>query len=232
MSDCQRKRLSFQACWMEPRCTLVTRKASSLNFYLKGKAVLSLEHVRKILVLQQAPTNGQEPHHHRSSETCALDTIRTNGKKNKFIKTTFIQKNSFIKIHLHQKPASSKNNFIKNYFLKIQFHPSGHFHQKPNPLKTIFIKNHSHPKPFSSTKMKLTKLNKKQNKMTHNWSGTNNTVRVSVKASPAEGRRRLHKKKHGLCPPFAAGDAPHDGLFKVEWRGFRYLGYSFSGLGV
>ena len=67
------------------------------------------------------------------------------------------------------------------------------------------------------------------NKMTHIWGGTNNTVRVSVKASPAEGRRRLHKK-HGLC-----GDAPHEGLFQVERREFRYfrcLGARYSGFRV
>ena len=57
----------------------------------------------------------------------------------------------------------------------------------------------------------------------------NNIVRVCVKASPAEGRRRLHtntarllgfnRPSCGASPAF--GDAPHEGLLKVEKRGFR-----------
>ena len=62
-------------------------------------------------------------------------------------------------------------------------------------------------------------------------------VRVSVKASPAEGRRRFPSHKHGLCPAFRvqqafmwsnrrpkAGDASPEGLLKVERRVFRCLG--------
>ena len=62
-------------------------------------------------------------------------------------------------------------------------------------------------------------------------------VRVSVKASPAEGRRRLHKKTR-LMPAFwvstglnvehrrpKAGDAPHEGLLKVERLGFTCSGF-------
>ena len=98
-------------------------------------------------------------------ETCRV--------KYKFIKTTFIKKNfssksTFIKNHFHQKPLSSKTTFIKKQF-----------HQKPISSKTIFIRNHFHQKPFSPEKRKRK-------------GGTVNIVRVCVKASPAEGRRRLH----------------------------------------
>ena len=94
-------------------------------------------------------------------------------------KTTFIkkprssknhvhQKTTFIKNHFHQRPLSSKTNFIRNQF-----------HQKPFSSETIFIRNHFHQKPFSSEKMKRK-------------GGTVKKVSVCVKASPAEGRRRLH----------------------------------------
>ena len=67
--------------------------------------------------------------------------------KYKFIKTTFIKKSSFIKIHFHQKPLSSKTTFIKN-----------HFHQNPISSKTnfihvdTFIKKLLHQKPERETR--------------------------------------------------------------------------------
>ena len=78
--------------------------------------------------------------------------------KYKFIKTTFIKKSSFIKIHFHQKPISSKSRFIKkqvhqktgsskNRFIKTTF-IKNHFHQKPLASKTNFIRDHFHQKPL------------------------------------------------------------------------------------
>ena len=60
------------------------------------------------------------------------------GKPNlRFKFQTFINKNFFIKIHIHQKPLSSKNHFHqKTTFIKNQFH------QRPLSSKTIFIRNH------------------------------------------------------------------------------------------
>ena len=74
-----------------------------------------------------------------------------------------------------------------------------------------------HPKTFSSHKFTC---------------GTINIVRISVKASPAEGRRRLHTNTayarvlgsaalHVEYRRPKAGDAPHEGLLKVERREFR-----------
>ena len=52
--------------------------------------------------------------------------------------------------------------------------------------------------------------------------GTVNIVRVCVKASPAEGRRRLYTNTaYARLSGFnrlSAGDAPHEGLLKVERR--------------
>ena len=53
--------------------------------------------------------------------------------KCKFIKTTFIKKFSFFKIHLHQKPSSSKTNFIHvDTCIKNHFHQKNNFHHKSN----------------------------------------------------------------------------------------------------
>ena len=58
--------------------------------------------------------------------------------------------------------------------------------------------------------------------------GTINIVRVSVKASPAEGRRRLHTntayvrlsfQRAFMWSPADAGDAPHEGLLKSKGGG-------------
>ena len=58
--------------------------------------------------------------------------------------------------------------------------------------------------------------------------GTINIVRECVKASPSH--------KHGLCPPFgfqqALGDAPHEGLLKIERRGSGLQGLGLQGLGL
>ena len=87
--------------------------------------------------------------------------------KYKFIKTTFIKKifsskSTFIKNHFHQKPISSKC----------------HFHQN-----ATFIKNHFHQKPISSKTNFIRALPVR---------GTHNIVRICVKASRADGPRRLH----------------------------------------
>ena len=80
--------------------------------------------------------------------------------------------------------------------------------------------------------VKIKKKTKQKEERKKRKDGTVNKVRVSVKASPAEGRRRLHTTR--LMPAFrvstglhvehrrpSAGDAPHEGLLKVERRGFR-----------
>ena len=106
----------------------------------------------------------------------------------------FHQKNFFIKIHFHQKTLPSKTNFIKKPpSSKCHFHQNAtfiknHFHQKPFSSKTIFIKNHFHQKPISS---KTNFIRALPVRGTHHPS-KNNIVRVCVKASRAEGPRRLH----------------------------------------
>ena len=144
--------------------------------------------------------------------------------KYKFIKTTFIKKffsskSTFIKNHFHQKPLSSKTTFIKKPISsKNHFHQKplsskttfikNHFHQKPISSKTNFIRDHFHQKPFSS-KTNFIKNQFHQRPLpvrgTHHPS-KNNIVRVCVKASRAEGPRRLHTK-HGLCPPLGSQPA-------------------------
>ena len=125
-------------------------------------------------------------------------THTVNGKKYKFIKTTFIKKifsskSNFIKIQFHQNPISSKSNFIKN-----QFHQKTNFIQKPLSSNAKFIKdhfhqnhfhqNHSHQKPLSSL------ILLKGDRTKHALGDNNNIVRISVKATLSQ--------KHGLCPPF------------------------------
>ena len=76
----------------------------------------------------------------------------------------------------HQNPLSSKTNFIKN-----------HFHQK-----TTSIKNQFHQRPLSSeTTFKTNPTEGGQDKI--RLGAKNNTVRISVKSSPADGRRRFHR---------------------------------------
>ena len=158
--------------------------------------------------------------------------------KYKFIKTTFIKKSNFIKIHFHQKPISSKSNFIKNQFHQKTVSSKNSFIHVDTFIKThfsamwtLFIKNH-----FSSKNIFITHQIGSWDRTKHDWDGKNNIVRISVKASPAEGRRRFHRK-NSLCQAFRvstglhvehrrpmAGDAPHEGLLKVERRGFKCLG--------
>ena len=72
--------------------------------------------------------------------------------------------------------------------------------------------------------------------MTHDWGGTNDVVRVFEK-SRLLGRRRLHKKNTAYTRPVwvstclhvehrrpKAGDAPHEGLLKVERREVQVFG--------
>ena len=131
----------------------------------------------------------------------------------------FHQKKIFIKIHIHQKPLSSKTNFIKN-----QFHQKTTFIKKPLSSKTNFIKNHFHQKPFSSktnfikNQFHQRPLSSKTNFIRDQFHqkpissdttspSKNNIVRVCVKASRAEGPRRLHTNTAyahlwGLSRPF------------------------------
>ena len=114
--------------------------------------------------------------------------------QNHFHQNPLSSKSTFIKNHFHQKPLSSKTTFIKNHFhqktnfIKKPLSSKCHFHQKPLSSKTTFIKNHFHQKPFSS-KTNFTRALPVRG--THHPS-KNNVVRVCVKASRAEGPRRLH----------------------------------------
>ena len=113
---------------------------------------------------------------HSPRNTCTAGKVQVH-------QNHFHQKKFFIKMplsskcHFHQKPLSSKTTFIKN-----------HFHQKPFSSETTFIKNHFHQKPISS---KTNFIRALPVRGTHHPS-KNNTVRVCVKASRAEGPRRLH----------------------------------------
>ena len=100
----------------------------------------------------------------------------------------FHQKKFFIKIHFHQKPLSSKTTFIKNHFHQKTTFIKNQFHQRPISSETTFIKNHFHQKPISS---KTNFIRALPVRGTHHPS-KNNIVRVCVKASRAEGPRRLH----------------------------------------
>ena len=74
--------------------------------------------------------------------------------------------------HFHPKnPISSQSTFIKNQFHQIQFH------QKPLSSKTNFF----------------THQIERWDRTKHDWDGKNKKVRISVEASPAEGRRRFHR---------------------------------------
>ena len=99
----------------------------------------------------------------------------------------------------------------------------GKFHVGQVQLRPILACPFDHPKCQDEKKKMKKKEEKKKRK-----GGTVNIVRVSVKASPAEGRRRLHTNTaHARLSGFhvehrrrKAGDAPHEGLLKVErwWR--------------
>ena len=160
----------------------------------------------------------------------------------------FHQKKFFIKIHFHQKPLSSKTTFIKNQFhqkpisSKKQFHQNAtfikmplsskttfiknHFHQRPISSETNFIRDHFHQKPFSSKTnfIKTNFIRALPVRGTHHPS-KNNIVRVCVKASRAEGPRRLHTNTAyahllGLSWPFCwTLPARRPAMFsrKVRW---------------
>ena len=100
-------------------------------------------------------------------------------------------KYTFIKKHFHQNSLSSKNRFIKKQFhsktISSKWTVSSktafmkmHFHQKPLSSKSNFVKNHFHPKSICPIP---------------DLAGNVNIVRNCVKASPAEGRQRLHTNK-------------------------------------
>ena len=79
------------------------------------------------LVVVFGPQTTTTNRHHQQAPTGT--NRHQQAVKYKFIKTTFIKKKMFIKIHIHQKPLSSKTKFIRN-----------HFHQKPFSSETIFIR--------------------------------------------------------------------------------------------
>ena len=89
---------------------------------------------------------------------------------------TFIQK-QFHPMTLSSKTLSS--NF--DTFIQWHFHPK-HFHPLTISSNEFLIRWHFHPMTFSTNNGFIQKIT----------CGTINTVRVCVKASPAEGRRRLH----------------------------------------
>ena len=83
------------------------------------------------------------------------------------------------------------------------------------------------PLTIQNVKMKKRRKNKKEETKKRKG-GTINIVRVSVKASPAEGRRRLHTNTAYVrlwgfngpsCGASPAGDAPHEGLLKSKGGG-------------
>ena len=100
---------------------------------------------------------------------------------------------------------------------------------------------------FDHPKCEYEKKKKKEEKRNHKGA---TIKKVRVLCQGVAGRRPATlSHKHGLCPPFRvstglhvehrlpkAGDAPHEGLLKVERRdfrclGFRCLGFRFEGLG-
>ena len=102
--------------------------------------------------------------------------------QNRFHPLTLSSKHDFIQWHFHPKhfhpilTLSSNDTFIQNIFIQQQFHPmnfSSH---------DIFIQWHFHLMTFSTNDGFLQNIT----------CGTINIVRVCVKASQAEGRRRLH----------------------------------------
>ena len=135
---------------------------------------------------------------------CLRNVKRVSGKRKGKIQ---VHQNHFHQtIQFHQNPLSSKTNFIK-----IQFH------QKPISSKNSSIKNHFHQKPFSS-QIKL-RVGTEPNTI---GVANKNIVRISVKASPAEGRRRFHRntayaRLSGFNRP-SRGASPTEGRRCSTWR--------------
>ena len=129
------------------------------------------------------------------------------------------------RIHFHPTSISSTDTFIQNTFIQFwHFHPMTlqprQFHPTTISSNEFLIQWHFHPMTFSTNKGFI------QKKIT---CGTINVVRVSVKASLAEGRRRLHTntayaRLSGFNRLSCAGDASPEGLLKVERRVFRCSG--------
>ena len=133
--------------------------------------------------------------------------------KYKFIKTTFIknqfhQKTSFIKDQFHQKPLSSP------------------FSSETNSCQIVWL--HGLQKGGWGLKDAGQKAGGENGRA---W-GKNETKGWDSQYSPClcegvAGRRpATPSHKHGLCPRFGfqqafAGDDQHEGLLKVERRGFR-----------
>ena len=80
------------------------------------------------------------------------------------------QKTTFIKNQFNRKPISSET-----------------LSSEPLSSETTFIKIQFHQKPFSS-QILLT-----EERIKHSWGAKSNIVRISVKTSPAEGRRRFDR---------------------------------------
>ena len=126
-----------------------------------------------------------------------------------FHPNTISSTDTFIQTRFHPMTLSSKHDFIQWHFHPKHFHPiltlSSNFdtfiqwHSQPRQFHPTTISSnefliqwHFHPMTFSTNNGFI------QKKIT---CGTINIVRVSVKASLAEGRRRLHTNT-AYAPPF------------------------------
>ena len=98
------------------------------------------------------------------------------------MKVVNLIKKIFIKNHFDQ------NHFHQNFSSKNHFHQKTNFIKKPLSSKTTFIKNHFHQNPLSSKTIFIKNHFLSEGPTTR----ANNIVRVCVKASRAEGPRRLH----------------------------------------
>ena len=111
----------------------------------------------------------------------------------------------FIQNHFHPKRV----NFIQNHFHPNTTFIPNQFHPKPLSSQNNFIQNQFHPKNDFDER---TTANKSKN----------NIVRVCVKASAAEGRRRLHTntaytRLSGFNRP-SCGASPAEGRRCSTWR--------------
>ena len=181
-------------------------------------------------------TNTTTPSRHHYTTPVKYKFIKNHFHQNHFHQKPLSSKTTFIKNHFHQKPLSSKTHFHqKPTFIKNPLSSKNHFHQK-----TTFIKNHFHQKttfikkpqkPLSSknhfhqkTTFIKNHFHQKTNfirdqfhqKPISSSPSKNNILRVCVKASRAEGPRRLHANTAyahlwGLNRPFCSAERPAEG---------------------
>ena len=107
--------------------------------------------------------------------------------------------------HFYQKPVSSKKQCHQKQFHQNLISSKWTFSSETNFIKNHFSSNHFHSKTIF-IQNEINQIKQKQNKMTHNWGGTNNTVCVSVKASPAHKKHTAYARLVGTCR--AATNAP------------------------